>query len=326
MIDPQAEYSAVLSDESPIPVAPSDSSSAALIADADDQVSVKQLGQGALFWRRFRRHKVALIGAIILLFMIVLGIMGPYITPETWTGYNPLAFAYPPQLDWRYLFGSDTQGHAILAWVLLGIRTSLEIGFFSAALSTVIGILIGAIAGYFGGFVDAVMMRVTDVFLTLPFLPTLLVLVAILAKGGPGFIIFVFAFLGWSGVARLIRPYYLTMREQEFVEAARAVGVSSPRIIFRHIMPNALSPIVVAFTLAVAAFISGEAAVDFLGVGLSSPNVSLGLALASGNIALPLGVWWATVFPGLALLITILAVNFLGDGLRDALDVKAKAD
>jgi peptide/nickel transport system permease protein len=153
----------------------------------------------------------------------------------------------------------------------------------------------------------------------------LILLAAYIGAGNVGIIIGIFGFLGWSGIARLIRSYYLTLRAQEFTEAARAVGVSSPRIIFRHILPNALSPVIVSFTLSVAAFISGEAAVDFLGVGIHTPSVSWGLALAGAQGELIVGNWWWAFFPGVCLLLMVLAVNFLGDGLRDALDVRAKA-
>jgi peptide/nickel transport system permease protein len=294
------------------------------VEGVDDQVSLKQMGQGALFWRRFRRHRVALVGGVMLFIIVCFAIVGPYITPENPMIWNFNARNWGPQGNFRYLFGATTQGHSVMMNVLLGAHASLEVGFLGAGLASAIGIVLGAVAGYFGGFVDAVLMRLTDVFLTLPFLPVLIVSEAFLAKGGIGFIIVIFAFLGWSGVARLIRAYYLTFREQEFVEAARAVGVSSPRIIFRHIMPNSLSPIIVSFTLGVAGFISAEAAVDYLGYGLRAPDISWGLALANAEDSFIQGNWWSAIFPGVALVLTVLSINFLGDGLRDALDVKSK--
>ena len=295
---------------------------------ADDQVSIQQLSQMRLTWIRFRRHKPALVGAGILFFMIVLAIIGPWISPETYYGLNFGAntngIGLAPQWDYRYLLGSDANGHAIMMWILLGARTSLMVGILGATLSSTIGVTVGSVAGFFGGWLDALAMRITDIFLTLPFLPLLILLSAFFSGGNAWFIILIFGFLGWPGVARLIRSYYLTLREQEFTDAARAVGVGSWRIIFRHIMPNALSPVIVSFTLSVAAFIAGEAAIDFLGVGIHEPNVSWGLALSNAQTYLLLGNWWGALFPGLALLLTVLAVNFLGDGLRDALDVKAK--
>ena len=218
---------------------------------------------------------MAIAGAVVLLFFIFLAVFGNLITPESYDGYNPVNVNVPPQLDYRYLFGSDPYGHAIIMYVITGARVSLEVGVLAALLASIIGVLVGATAGYFGGMMDSVCMRITDVFLTLPFLPLLVLLSAYLGgKGGVPFIILVLGLLGWTSVARLIRSYYLTLRQQEFTESARAVGVSDARIIFRHILPNALSPVIVSFTLLVAAFIVTEAAIDFLGVGLKSPTVS----------------------------------------------------
>jgi len=168
-------------------------------------------------------------------------------------------------------------------------------------------------------------MRVTDVFLTLPGLPLLILLSFYLSKGSALVLIFLFSVLSWPGTARLVRSYYLTYRNQEFTEAARAVGVSDSRIIFRHILPNAMSPIIVSTTLLVANFIGSEAAIDFLGVGIRPPTTSWGLALANSQAYFGEGNWWWAFFPGMFLLITTLAINFLGDGLRDALDVRARA-
>src|SRR5579872_2585242 len=172
---------------------------------ADDQVSVKQIGQLGLFWIRFRRHKAALAGSALLLLIIIVAVIGPLITPEQPLRWNYVATNWAPQGNFRYLFGTDQNGHSVMMKVLLGAGPSLEVGFLAAACATVMGVLAGAIAGYFGGLVDAVVMRVTDVFLTLPFLPVLIVAQAVLAKGGIGFIILIFGVLGWAGVARLIR-------------------------------------------------------------------------------------------------------------------------
>jgi peptide/nickel transport system permease protein len=209
-------------------------------------------------------------------------------------------------------------------WITYGARVSLEVGLISAALTMVIAIVVGGTAGYFGGWIDAVVMRITDVFLTLPFLPLLILLSFYLSKGSVWLIVLIFGVLSWPGAARLVRGYYLTFRQQEFTEAARAVGVSDTRIIFRHILPNAMSPVIVATTLAVAGFIGAEAAIDFLGVGIKSPNVSWGLSLSNAQNYFGEGNWWWALFPGLFLLITTLSINFLGDGLRDALDVRSR--
>ncbi len=211
-------------------------------------------------------------------------------------------------------------------WVAYGARVSLAVGVLSAAMTMVLAVLIGATAGYFGGWVDAIIMRITDVFLTLPFLPLIILVSAYLAHGSWVVIVILFGVLSWPGAARLVRSYYLTFRSQEFTEAARAVGVSDARIIFRHILPNALSPIIVTATLLVAGFIVTEAAIDYLGVGIQPPTVSWGLALSGAEDAFESNNWWWVTFPGIFLLMTTLAVNFMGDGLRDALDVRSRAE
>jgi peptide/nickel transport system permease protein len=169
-------------------------------------------------------------------------------------------------------------------------------------------------------------MRITDVFLTIPVLPLLITLSYYLSKGSWVIIVLIFSLTGWTGVARLIRGYYLTFRQQEFTHAAQAIGVSDTRIIFRHILPNALSPVIVSATLLVAAYISSEAAIDFLGVGIRPPTVSWGLSLANSEDYFGAGNWWWAFFPGLFILITVLSINFLGDGLRDALDVRSRGE
>jgi len=301
---------------------------------ADIEVPVVQLTQLQLTWRRFRRHKLGLIGAAVLLLLVLMAIFAPLISPETFLGpsWNYLAGPLPPRLtypgasDWRYIMGSDIQGHALLMWIAYGARVSLSVGLLSAALTASIGIVLGGPAGYFGGWVDALVMRVTDVFLTLPFLPLILILGFYFGGGSWQVIVLLFGLVSWPSTARLIRSYYLTFREQDFVVAARAVGVPSLRIIFRHILPNALSPVIVSATLLVANFIVVEAAIDFLGVGIRPPAVSWGEALANSQSYVTAGNWWWPLFPGLFILITVLSINFLGDGLRDALDVRSQRE
>jgi peptide/nickel transport system permease protein len=321
MLDPQRELTSVLSEEAVVPVGPSET--AQLLLD-ETEVAVQQVSQWALVWYRFKRHKLALVGAGVLILFIIVAIIGPYISPETPLSYNPLAGNKPPQLNYRYILGTDAFGHSVMMDVLYGARISMEVGLFAALSTSILGILIGAVSGYFGGWIDTIGMRVTDVFLTLPFVPLLILLSDYVGSGNVWFIIAIFAFVSWPGVARLVRSYYLSFRQQEFVEAARAVGASDVRIIFRHILPNALSVVIVATTLNIANFIITEAAIDFLGVGIHPPQVSWGLALADAQDYLTVGNWWWALFPGLALLITVLAANFMGDGLRDALDVRAK--
>jgi peptide/nickel transport system permease protein len=273
-----------------------------------------------------------MFGAIVLIVLGIMAIIAPLISPETFINWNYFAINYSPRLaapgtsGWRYIMGTDAQGHSLLMWVTYGARVSLAVGLISAFLTMVIAVVIGATAGYFGGWTDAVIMRITDIFLTLPFLPLLILLSFYVGNGNMWFIILIFGVLSWPGAARLVRSYYLTFRNQEFAEAARAVGVSDTRIIFRHILPNALSPVIVSTTLAVAAFITSEAAIDYLGVGIKPPTVSWGLALSNSQDYFGEGNWWWALFPGIFLLLTTLAINFLGDGLRDALDVRARGE
>lgn len=328
MIDPQHELQGALSDQEITPVA--GPSVVALKELQNTELPIVQLSQIQLVWRRFRKHKLAMIGAITLLLLGIMAIFAPLISPETFINWNYLALNYPPRWAapgteaWKYIMGTDAQGHSLLMWIAYGSRVSLLVGLISAALTMIIAIVVGGTAGYFGGWVDAIVMRITDIFLTLPFLPLLILLSFYLSKGSMWLIILIFGVLSWPGAARLVRSYYLTFRSQEFTEAARAAGVSDSRIIFRHILPNALSPVIVSTTLLVAGFITAEAAIDYLGVGIKSPTVSWGLALSNSQQYFGEGNWWWAFFPGMFLLITTLAINFLGDGLRDALDVRAR--
>jgi peptide/nickel transport system permease protein len=341
-LDPQHELQGALSGTQ---IAPISGPSEVALRLQESEVAVIQLSQYQLVWRRFRRHRLAMIGLGMLATLVLIAICAPFISPETfnhgWNLFNgqfvladnhPPVAAWPWQENWKYILGADENGHSILMWVTYGARISLLVGLCSTILTMVIGILFGSVAGYFGHWVDAVVMRTTDVFLTLPQLPLLILLsytglpITGFPKHSPQLIVLLFGILSWPGPARLVRSYYLTFRSQEFTEAARAVGVSDARIIFRHILPNALSPIIVAATLAVAGFIVAEAAIDFLGIGINFPNVSWGLALSSAEDNFANNNWWATFFPGLMLLLTTLSINFMGDGLRDALDVRTKTE
>jgi peptide/nickel transport system permease protein len=209
--------------------------------------------------------------------------------------------------------------------LLFGARISLSIGLFAVIMEVLIGTTLGAIAGYYGGWLDYALMRVTDVFLSIPLLPLLLVLTAIVAATSSkaalsfGVIVVIIGALSWPGVARLVRASFLSLREREFAEAARAVGNNDARIIFRHLLPNAVAPIIVQATLDVAGVIILESTLSFLGLGIQPPTASWGNMLANASSDLQIA-WWAAVFPGLCILVTVLAINYIGDGLRDALD------
>jgi ABC-type dipeptide/oligopeptide/nickel transport system permease subunit len=305
---------------------------------ADYEVALVSLNQWQLAWRRFKRHKLALFGAGLFLAMIVLAIVGPIILP-----YDP---QYVPSYDSPFCEGSQTikaysgcapltPGHILgttgrlrldlLTLVVNGARVSLIIGIGASLFTAIIGTMVGGIAGYFGGWVDNLLMRFVDVMLSIPILFVIIWCAKVIGNGDWRVILLVFAGLGWPGIARLVRSLFLTLRTEVFVDAARAVGVSDMRIIFRHILPNAISPIIVATTLSVAGVIIGEAFVSFLGYGVSAAvTPTWGNVLTGGLEFVGQGNWWWTLFPGLAIVITVLGINFMGDGLRDALDPRSR--
>jgi peptide/nickel transport system permease protein len=297
---------------------------------ADYEVGLQSLSQWQLAWRKFKKHRLALIGLGILTTFFLVAIIGPFLMPYAFDQTpRPDQIVYKgrgPSL--AHPFG-ETGGlqRDVLLLVVNGAKWSLLIGFSSMIIGVTIGTIVGSIAGYLGGFVDNVLMRVVDVMLSLPLLFVILVAARFFAQARDNVwtIIIIFGVFGWMGVARLVRSLFLSIREREFVEAARAVGVRDRRIIFKHILPNALSPIVVAASLIVAGNIIGEAFVSFLGFGVNPVNPTWGNILSSALTFLPLGNWWWPFFPGLAIILTVLAVNFIGDGLRDAFDPRSRA-
>ena len=299
-------------------------------AGADYEVSLESLSQWQLAWRKFRKHRLALVGVGILAFFVVAALIGPIFLPYAFDDIpRPNEIVYegrPPTL--AHPFG-ETGGlqRDVLTLVINGARTSLFIGFSSMLIGVTIGTIVGSIAGYLGGFLDNILMRIVDVMLSLPTLFVILVVARSFKdqRDNVWSIILVFGLFSWMGVSRLVRSLFLSIREREFVEAARAVGVRDRRIIFRHILPNALSPIVVAATLIIAANIIGEAFVSFLGFGVNPINPTWGNILSNALTFILVGNWWWPLFPGLAIILTVLAVNFVGDGLRDAFDPRTKA-
>jgi len=296
-------------------------------AGEDYEVQLESLNQWQLAWRKFRKHKLALIGLGILVFLIFAAIVGPILSPFVFNQIpKPDKTVYagrPPSL--AHLFG-ETGGlqRDVLQLVVNGARTSLIIGFTSMAIGVLIGTIVGSIAGYVGGFLDNVLMRIVDVMLSLPLLFVILVASKFFGNGNVLLIIVIFGLLSWMGIARLVRSLFLSIREREFVEAAKAVGVRDRRIIFRHILPNAVSPIVVSASLIVAGNIITEAFVSFLGFGVNPIYPTWGNVLSNALTFIPVGNWWWPFFPGLAIILTVLAVNFIGDGLRDALDPRSR--
>jgi peptide/nickel transport system permease protein len=279
-------------------------------------LELKARGQWSYARSRFFRHRLALIGLVGLVIIFGAGLLSPLIAPYSYSALDlPHIYNAPSHAHW---FGTDFLGRDVYTRTLYGIRTSLEVGVFVAALSTCIGLVLGAVAGYFGGITDNLLMRVTDLFLTLPFLAILLTVSKLLGGTTPVRISLILAALFWTGIARVVRGVFLSLREKEYVEAAKASGAGDARIIFRHILPNTLGPVVVNGTLAVGAAILVEAAISFLGLGIVDPLPSLGTLVQSGQ-QYPTA-WWLVLFPGVVIVLIVLCVNFVGDGLRDALD------
>jgi peptide/nickel transport system permease protein len=312
-------------------------------AAEDYEVGLKSLNQWQLAWRKFRKHKLALIGLGMIAALILIAIIGPYLMPFDFkdipkpdqivgTGRPPLCTSYDAKTRvcasyaLAHVMG-ETGGlqRDVFMLVINGARTSLLIGFSSMAIGVFIGTIVGSIAGFAGGIVDNLLMRLVDVMLSLPTLFVILVASKFLGNGTVMTVIIIFGVFSWMGVSRLVRSLFLSIREREFVEAATAVGVSDRRIIFRHILPNAFSPIVVSASLIVAGNIISEAFVSFLGFGVDPTSPTWGNILSGGLQFISQGNWWWPLFPGLAIIITVLAVNFVGDGLRDAFDPRSRA-
>jgi peptide/nickel transport system permease protein len=292
-----------------------------------------------LFWQRFREDRVAVLALLFILVEVVLAILAPWIVRLL--GHPPNA-QYPSELDPRFgtptgpsrsfLFGVDSLGRDVFARVLYGARVSIEIAVVATTLSVALGVLFGLTAGYFRGAVDTVISRLIDVTLAFPILLLALGIASScslgngcaggLVKPGLATVTVAIVIVNWTYIGRLIRGQVLSLREKEFVEAARAGGAGNATILFRELLPNLVGPIVVYTTLVIPQNILLEAALSFLGVGISPPQASWGEMLAEATPIFATA-WWFFVFPGLALLLTVLAFNLLGDGIRDALDPKA---
>ncbi|MGD0862689.1 MAG: ABC transporter permease [Candidatus Limnocylindrales bacterium] len=290
----------------------------------DVEVSLESLNQWQLALRRFLRHKMALVGLTVFSAIVLIAIIGPIVAP-----YNPLNIpgatrmgGDPPSL--QHLFGTDDAGRDVYTNVVNGAHISLAIGLFSTLIAGIVGIIVGAIAGAAGGFTDNFLMRVVDVTFAVPLLFLILVAAVFFGQGSMIALILVFGLLQWGLIARLVRAQFLSLRETDFVEAARAVGVSNLRITFRHILPNALGPVIVVMTLLMASNIVLEAFVSFLNFGIAATEATWGNALSNSQNAMGDGNWWWAFFPGMAIALTVISINFIGDGLHDALDPRAR--
>ena len=273
-----------------------------------------------LFCEKFFKNKLAVAGSAILLIIIFLAIFAPVIAPYAPEQQDLLKRLQPPSAE--HFMGTDKFGRDIFSRVLYGARVSLLVGFVSVVGAITIGTVIGAVAGYFKGFVDSVLMRMVDVVLSIPDIFLLITLVTIF-KPGIDKLILIFALTGWTTTARLIRSEFLSLRTREFVLAARTIGTKNHVIIFSHILPNCIGPIIVSATLKVGSVILAESTLSYLGFGIQPPTASWGNMLQDAqNFSIMVQAWWYPLFPGLLILLTVLCFNFLGDGLRDALDPK----
>ncbi|WP_229692220.1 oligopeptide ABC transporter permease [Paenibacillus radicis (ex Gao et al. 2016)] len=268
-------------------------------------------------WKRFVRHKLAVAGLIVTVLLILTALLAPIIAP-----YNPAtvtnSFSAAP--SGQHWLGTDQVGRDVLSRLIFATRVSLLVGFVTVALYVTFGTLIGMAAAYFGGWLDMIIMRITDMFMAFPFLMVILVVISVLGSNMTT-IILVLALFSWPGVARLVRGSVLAIRQLDYVKAGIALGYKSPRILFRHIFPNAVGPIIVNATFGVAAAIMSEAGLSFLGMGVQPPTASWGNMLTDAqSLTVLTDQPWLWVPSGTMILVTVLAINFVGDGLRDAWD------
>ncbi|MBI2027862.1 MAG: ABC transporter permease [Deltaproteobacteria bacterium] len=296
----------------------------------------KSEGPLALAWKRFFKHKLARISLSILIVFVLLAVFSPWICQFLGVSYDDPSAAKFLGSSKKHIFGTDHIGRDVFARLLFGARVSLSVGLISALMAAFIGTVIGALAGYFGGFLDSILMRFTDAMMALPTLPLMILFAAVdlknvlpflpttLLEGNQASIlklVIIVVFFSWMTVARLVRGSTLSLREREFVLAAQAIGVRQIDIIFRHIIPNCVAPIIVASTLSVGGIILYESVLSFLGLGIQPPMPSWGNMLTGAQDYLRSSPLLA-VYPGLFILITVVAFNFIGDGLRDAFDPK----
>jgi oligopeptide transport system permease protein len=273
-------------------------------------------------WLRLRKNKLAVFGGGVLLFMLIVALLTPWIAPYSYEAQNLDLGASPPSS--QHWLGTDIFGRDVLTQIMYGGRISLAVGFIATAVALLIGVTWGAVAGYAGGRVDAVMMRLVDILYALPFMIFIVLLMVVFGRN----ILLLFLAIGaveWLTMARIMRSQVQSLRQQEFVEAAVSVGLSPAAIIRKHIVPNALGPIIVYTTLTIPSVMLLEAFLSFLGLGIQPPATSWGLLISYGAETME-EYPWLLIFPGCALTLTLFSLNFLGDGLRDALDVRGSKD
>ncbi|RPI58833.1 MAG: ABC transporter permease [Chloroflexi bacterium] len=302
-----------------------------LVAGLPGGQSAVALSLRAMIWRRFRHHRMAMAGAVMIILLVLYCFGGALFVSEDYANFTSTSQRLQPPSR-EHPFGTDTVGRDVLARTIYGGQISMLIGLSAAAIEVVVGVLVGALAGYYGGILDSLLMRFTEAMFTIPQLFLLLVMAKFFANKFPeihilgrtlsGSVVVIVAIIGitsWMYLARIVRADFLSLKEREFIAAAHTVGTRSPAIIFRHILPNTMAPIIVAATLGVANAILSEAYISFLGLGVQPPTATWGNMLdrAYNYVA---SAPWLWIFPGLLILLTVLSINFLGDGLRDALD------
>jgi len=300
------------------------------------ELEAPPLSLSRLAWLRFRRHKMAMFGVGVLIFLTLYTIVGAIIFSEKDANFNDTSIALQGPSG-EHPFGTDTIGRDILARTIYGGQISLIIGLFAVSIEVTVGILVGALAGFFGGWLDATLMRITEAVLIIPQIFLLLVMakyfagnipdVTILGRTFSGSVIVIVVIIGltsWPYLARIVRAEFLSIKEREFILAARATGTSTPEVIFRHILPNCVAPIVVSATLGLANAITLEAYISFLGLGVRPPTATWGNMLEGAYNYIETA-YWLWLFPGMLILLIVLAINFVGDGLRDALDPRSRA-
>ena len=272
------------------------------------------------FWRALRRNRLALVGGVAVVVLVALAVFAPMLASRDPNRPDIKRILAEPSRS--HPLGTDQLGRDVWSRMLFGARVSLAVGFVSVGIATVIGVVLGSIAGYNGGLVDAFIMRLVDLMLVFP---RFFLLLAVLAFLRPSIwtIMAVIGLTGWMGVTRLVRAEFLALKEREFVVWSQAVGATGFRVIWRHILPNAMAPVLVAMTLGIPAAILTESGLSFLGLGVQPPYATWGNILNEGKDTIEIG-WWLSFYPGIAILITVLAYNLLGEGIRDALDPRLR--
>ncbi|MCA1959363.1 MAG: ABC transporter permease [Desulfomonile sp.] len=272
------------------------------------------------FGRRMRKNRMAMVGLFVVVALFCVAIFAKYLAPYPPDRIDTSRILMPPSKE--NLLGTDILGRDVLSRIIYGSGVSLSVGFVAVGISTLIGVVLGALSGYYGGWVDRIIMRFVDVMLCFP---SFFLILAVIAFVGPSIwnIMIVIGVTSWMGVTRLVRAEFLSIKERDFVQAAISQGAGDARIIFLHILPNAMTPVLVAATLGVAAAVLVESSLSFLGIGVQPPDPSWGNMLTEGKDNIEIA-WWMSVFPGLAILITVMGYNLLGEGIRDSLDPRLK--